>query len=149
MKVSTRCKYAVIALFDMAYHSAGTGTQVRQIAERQDIPMRFLEQIFQDLRRADIVTGKRGRNGGYVLARANADISLLDILKATDGPIEFTDAAKSEESAPETPKVPDLLWGDVQAELSETLNRRSLQSMVDRACALGVPRGEPGYMYFI
>lgn len=149
MKVSTRCKYAVIALFDMAYHSAGTGTQVRQIAERQDIPMRFLEQIFQDLRRADIVTGKRGRNGGYVLARSNSEISILDILKATDGPIEFTCGADSAQPGSKTANVPDLLWGDVQSELSETLNRRSLQSMVDRACELGVPRGEPGYMYFI
>ena len=149
MKVSTRCKYAVIALFDMAYHSAGVGTQVRQIAERQNIPMRFLEQIFQDLRRADIVTGKRGRNGGYVLAKPNAEISLLDILRATDGPIEFTNAVNDEASTSKTPNVPDLLWGDVQSELSDTLNRRSLQSMVDRACELGVPRGEPGYMYFI
>ena len=149
MKLSTRCKYAVIALFDMAYHSAGSGTQVRQIAQRQAIPMRFLEQIFQDLRRADIVTGKRGRNGGYVLARSNEEISMLDILLATDGPLEFSSESNLEQLESKVPKVPDLLWAEVQGELSETLGRRSLQSMVDRACKLGVPRGEPGYMYFI
>lgn len=149
MKLSTRCKYAVIALFDMAYHSAGTGTQVRQIAQRQDIPMRFLEQIFQDLRRADIVTGKRGRNGGYVLAQQNADISILDIVLATDGPIEFSQTVTSSTARADTPNIPNLLWADIESEFVEILSGRSLQSMVDRAIELGVPRGEPGYMYFI
>ena len=149
MKLSTRCKYAVIALFDMAYHSAGTGTQVRQIAQRQDIPMRFLEQIFQDLRRADIVTGKRGRNGGYVLAKQTRDISVLDIVLATDGPIEFSDSTSGMPTGVNEPNVPNLLWAGIESEFAELLAVRSLQSMVDRAIELGVPRGEPGYMYFI
>ena len=149
MKLSNRCKYAVIALFDMAFHSADTGTQVRQIAQRQDIPMRFLEQIFQDLRRADIVTGKRGRNGGYVLAKQTSDISVLDIVLATDGPIEFSNSVSGESTGANEPNVPNLLWADIELEFAEILADRSLQSMVERAIKLGVPRGEPGYMYFI
>jgi Rrf2 family transcriptional regulator, iron-sulfur cluster assembly transcription factor len=149
MKLSTRCKYAVTALFDMAFHSAGVGTQVRQIAQRQNIPMRFLEQIFQDLRRADIVTGKRGRNGGYVLAKQTSDISILDIVLATDGPIEFSNSPASESVGTNEPDVPKLLWTDIELEFAEILAARSLASMVDRAIKLGVPRGEPGYMYFI
>ena len=52
MKLSNRCRYATLALFDIAFHNDGKPTQVRQIAKRQDIPGRFLEQIFHDLRRA-------------------------------------------------------------------------------------------------
>ena len=145
MKLSTRCRYAAIALFDMAYHSANAGTQVRQIAERQDIPMRFLEQIFQDLRRAHLVNGKRGRNGGYVLAKDPDQITLLDIVLATDGPFGF---ASKQEDAPAT-NVPNLFWGQIAEEVSTVFAQYSLKDMVDRALELGIPRGEPGYMYFI
>ena len=69
MKISTRCRYATLALFDIAFMNDGNPTQVRQIAKRQGIPLRFLEQIFQDLKRAELVDGKRGRNGGYFLPR--------------------------------------------------------------------------------
>lgn len=147
MKLSTRCKYAVMALFDMAYHSAGSGTQVRQIAERQEIPMRFLEQIFQDLRRADIVTGKRGRNGGYVLAKQPTEISLYDIVIATDGPLEFARAMDDGDHS--TVDIPNLVWRHIESEFAASLARQTLKGMVDRAIDLGVPRGDPGYMYFI
>ena len=89
MKLSNRCRYATIALFDIAFHNDGKPTQVRQIAQRQQIPGRFLEQIFHDLRRAELVDGKRGRNGGYFLHRSPAEITLTDIIEATDGPIEL------------------------------------------------------------
>tara|TARA_B100000674_G_C37128472_1_gene596678 strand:+ start:48 stop:485 length:438 start_codon:yes stop_codon:yes gene_type:complete len=145
MKLSTRCRYAAIALFDMAYHSANTGTQVRQIAERQNIPMRFLEQIFQDLRRAHLVNGKRGRNGGYVLAKEPDQITLLDIVLATDGPFGF---ASKQEDAP-VANVPNLFWGQIAEEVSTVFAQYSLKDLVDRALELGIPRGEPGYMYFI
>lgn len=149
MKLSTRCRYAAIALFDMAYHSANSGTQVRQIAERQAIPMRFLEQIFQDLRRAHLVNGKRGRNGGYVLAKDPDEITLLDIVLATDGPFSF--AAKQEQGASSIgpPNIPDLFWGQIAEEVGTVFAQYSLKDMVDRALEMGIPRGEPGYMYFI
>ena len=82
MKLSNRCRYATIALFDIAFHNDGKPTQVRQIAQRQQIPGRFLEQIFHDLRRAELVDGKRGRNGGYFLHRAPAEITLTDIIES-------------------------------------------------------------------
>ena len=148
MKLSTRCRYAAIALFDMAYHSAQGGSQVRQIAERQQIPMRFLEQIFQDLRRAHLVTGKRGRNGGYVLAKEPAKITLLDIVLATDGPFGF--GPKNDDSKPSTGgEVPNFFWGKVSEEVGTVFGQYSLKDMVERATEMGIPRGEPGYMYFI
>lgn len=149
MKLSTRCRYAAIALFDMAYHTANSGTQVRQIAERQDIPMRFLEQIFQDLRRAHLVNGKRGRNGGYVLAKDPAQITLLDIVLATDGPFGFASKGDDSNNSGAAANIPNLFWGQIADEVSTVFEQYSLKDMVERAVELGIPRGEPGYMYFI
>ena len=149
MKLSTRCRYAAIALFDMAYHSAQGGSQVRQIAERQQIPMRFLEQIFQDLRRAHLVTGKRGRNGGYVLAKEPSEITLLDIVSATDGPFGFGSKNDGDGKPSTGSEVPNFFWGKVSEEVGTVFGQYSLKDMVERAIEMGIPRGEPGYMYFI
>jgi len=155
MKLSTRSRYATLALFDIAFHNEGRPTQVRQIAERQDIPARFLEQIFQDLKRADLVDGKRGRNGGYFLRREPADISLGDIVRATEGPIEASfcqleDGGALHGACPRNARcIPAVVWGELSNRIAELYNSYSLQNLVERATAAGIPRGEPGYMYFI
>jgi Rrf2 family protein len=155
MKLSTRCRYATLALFDIAFHSAGEPTQVRQIAERQDIPARFLEQIFQDLKRAELVDGKRGRRGGYFLRRAPQDITLRDIIRATDGPIE-TSFCQNEDGSPThaaCPKnsrcIPAVVWGELAGRVAEIYAEYSLADLVKKAEAAGISRGQPGYMYFI
>src|SRR6188768_805039 len=87
VKLSNKGRYAVRALFDIAYFNAGQPTQAKDIAERQGIPPRFLEQIFQDLKRAGIVGSKRGPQGGYSLARRPVDVRLGDVVRALEGPI--------------------------------------------------------------
>src|SRR5438132_13613134 len=69
LKVSNKGRYAVRALFDLAFLASDQPAQIRDIAERQRIPVRFLEQIFQDLKRARLVDSKRGPRGGYQPAR--------------------------------------------------------------------------------
>ncbi|MCB9544459.1 MAG: Rrf2 family transcriptional regulator [Myxococcales bacterium] len=155
MKLSTRSRYATLALFDIAFHNEGQPTQVRQIAERQDIPARFLEQIFQDLKRADLVDGKRGRNGGYYLKREPERISLGDIVRATEGPIEASfcqleDGAQVHGACPRNSRcIPAVIWGELSTRIAEIYDAYSLADLVQRALEAGIPRGEPGYMYFI
>src|SRR3954470_21761776 len=91
VKLSNKGRYAVRALFDIAFYNDGKPTQVKDIAERQNIPPRFLEQIFQDLKRAGIVGSKRGPQGGYSLARRATDIRLGDVVRALEGPITLGD----------------------------------------------------------
>ncbi len=86
MKLSNKGRYAVRALFDIAFYNDGKPTQVKDIAEREGIPPRFLEQIFQDLKRAGIVGSKRGPQGGYSLARRASEIRLGDVVRALEGP---------------------------------------------------------------
>ena len=79
MRLSQQAQYAIYGMFDLAYNGSRAPVQVRVVGERQRIPARFLEQIFQRLRKADLVRGKRGPGGGYVLARPASEISLRDI----------------------------------------------------------------------
>jgi Rrf2 family protein len=152
MKLSTRCRYATLALFDIAFHSRGEPTQVRQIAERQDIPVRFLEQIFQDLKRAELVDGKRGRNGGYYLKRAPEEISLADVVRATDGPLELSFCASDdgEHFGGDGRSVPAAVWSEVSARVNEVFAGFTMADLVARAEAAGLSRDPgSGYMYFI
>src|SRR5258706_8631232 len=101
MKLSNKGRYGVRALFDIAFHNDGRPTQVKDISERAAIPARFLEQIFQDLKRAGLVGAKRGPRGGYHLAKPALEIRLGDVVPALEGPIAITGT-----SAPPAPKQP-------------------------------------------
>jgi len=87
VKLSSKGRYGVRALFDIAFHNGGGPTQIREIAERELIPARFLEQIFQDLKKAGLIGSKRGPRGGYHLARPAAEISVGDVIRALEGPV--------------------------------------------------------------
>ena len=87
MRLSLQAQYAVCGVFDLAYNGGDQPVQVRVIGERQQIPARYLEQIFQRLRRAKLVQGKRGPGGGYVLARPAGEITLRDVIEAVEGPL--------------------------------------------------------------
>lgn len=92
MRVSTRGDYACRALLSLALHSSEAGpTSVRDIAERTGLPQPYLEQILLALKGAGLVRSKRGVGGGYVLAKAPADIKVSDIISAVDGPITVGD----------------------------------------------------------
>lgn len=85
MKLSNKGRYGLRALFHMAYHSGGRPTLLREIAQHERIPARFLEQIFHELKRAGIVAAKRGPAGGYLLARHPAEVTLGDVIRALEG----------------------------------------------------------------
>lgn len=110
MKLSSKGRYAVRALFDIAFYNEGRPTQVKDIADRQGIPPRFLEQIFQELKRAGIVGSKRGPQGGYLLAQSADAIRLGDVVRALEGPISLgaeegsleSDALESNQRSPRT-----------------------------------------------
>src|SRR4051794_31381115 len=91
MKLSTKSRYGVRALFDLAYNAGTLPAQIQDISRRQEISPRYLEQIFQSLKKAGILKSKRGPKGGYCLARKPEEITLRDILNATEGKSLFVD----------------------------------------------------------
>lgn len=90
MKMSTKGRYAVMAMIDIAIHSEGEPVSLAEIAERQDISQEYLEQLFGKLRKAKLVESSRGPGGGYRLARAMSEIPVAKIIAAVDEELQFT-----------------------------------------------------------
>ena len=89
MQLSTKGRYAVMAMVDLASHGSASSLPLASIAERQHISVAYLEQLFMKLRRAGLVKAIRGPKGGYQLARAPSDISVADIMTAADEPVRM------------------------------------------------------------
>ncbi len=90
MKLSTKGRYAVMAMVDLATHATGKPIALADVAERQEISLSYLEQLFGRLRRGHLVKSVRGPGGGYLLAREAAEIRVADVIMAVDEPIKAT-----------------------------------------------------------
>ena len=91
MRLTTKGRYAVTAMLDLAINYDQESVTLRNIAENQKISLSYLEQLFAKLRKHELVKGMRGPGGGYRLARSADEISIAEIIVAVDEPIEFTD----------------------------------------------------------
>jgi Rrf2 family cysteine metabolism transcriptional repressor len=96
MRLTARSEYGLLALIDISCRDGAGPVSVRGIAERQAIPAKFLEQLFVSLRKAGLVTGIRGAHGGFELARSAADITVLDVVEALEGPLQPSQCAAEE-----------------------------------------------------
>jgi Rrf2 family protein len=152
VKLSSKGRYGVRALFDIAFHGGGLATQIKDIAERQGIPVRFLEQIFQDLRRAGLVSSKRGPRGGYQLARVHSEISVGDIVRALEGPITVyipTDEP-TEGGDHASIAVTEAAFRDLAKSIAACFDAMTLEDLCERAQQQGVHRSAgSGYVYVI
>ena len=90
MKLSTKGRYAVMAMVDLAEKSGGQPVSLADIAERQNISLSYLEQLFAKLRRCGVVKSIRGPGGGYILSRRADRIHIADIVLAVDEPVQMT-----------------------------------------------------------
>lgn len=90
MKLSTKGRYAVMAMADLAAHSHGRPIALADIAQRQEISLSYLEQLFAKLRRGGIVKSVRGPGGGYLIARDLQGLRVSDVILAVDEPIKAT-----------------------------------------------------------
>lgn len=90
MKLSTKGRYAVMAMVDLAKHGSGRPIALADIAERQEISLSYLEQLFARLRRGGLVKSVRGPGGGYLLARPPEESRISDVILAVDEPIRAT-----------------------------------------------------------
>ncbi|MFP8876170.1 MAG: Rrf2 family transcriptional regulator [Myxococcota bacterium] len=148
MRFSLKVRYAIYGVFDLAYNASVEPTRSRSVSERQGIPARYMEQIFQQLRRAGLVTSKRGPGGGYVLARPAEEILLRDVIEAVEGPLDF--APKLEQDDEEASRRPDFLWRELTSRFSSVLAETTLARVCREADRIDVPR-ETSHtpMYFI
>ncbi len=149
MWLSLQVQYAICGVFDLAFNGGGAPVQVRVIGERQVIPARYLEQIFQRLRRAELVRSKRGPGGGYVLARPPSEIDIRDIVEAVEGPL-VARVAGPPSPGRVVPHRPAFLWSQLADRFGEVLAETTLESLCREAARSAVKRAESdSHMYHI
>jgi Rrf2 family iron-sulfur cluster assembly transcriptional regulator len=151
VKLSNKGRYGVRALFDIAFHSQGRPTQIKDISSRQAIPARFLEQIFQDLKRAGLIGAKRGPRGGYHLVREADEIRLGDVVRALEGPIAIVERdAETKRSLPADGKdVADSVFRELSRRIEGCFDDVTIADMCRRGDELGLRRTRERNVYVI
>ncbi|MEI4486417.1 Rrf2 family transcriptional regulator [Frigidibacter sp. MR17.14] len=133
MKLSTKGRYAMVALADLATAGAGKLTTLAEISERQDISLPYLEQLFVKLRRAGLVDSVRGPGGGYRLARAPEAIRVSEVLEAVEETVSamHTGAgATGGVSGTRAQSMVNRLWESLSAQVYVFLHATTLQDVV-------------------
>jgi Rrf2 family protein len=150
MRLSTKSRYGLRALFDIAYNGDAQPSQIQDISRRQQISPRYLEQIFQNLKRAGILKSKRGPLGGYTLARQPGQITVLEIIQATEQDALMVDCGgqskKSRRRKNECPFegncVTQTVWKDANDLLGELFGSLTLETLCQRGQAMGLAKDQ-------
>ena len=135
MKLSTKGRYAVMAMVDLACNSNGSPVALADIADRQEISLSYLEQLFGRLRKGGLVKSVRGPGGGYLLARPTPQMRVSDIILAVDEPIQTTRCAPGSPAGCHNHKGRCLthdLWEELGNQIYLYLSSVSLADVVDR-----------------
>ncbi|NEP01842.1 MAG: Rrf2 family transcriptional regulator [Symploca sp. SIO2E9] len=145
MELSCKTEYALLALLELAAHyKEGRLLQIRQIAEMQNIPDRYLEQLLATLRRCGLVRSQRGAKGGYLLAREPSTISLLDVIWCLEG--SDSKASKSEKKSTTLEgSIVEEIWQEVQDRANDVLREYTLQDLWEKRNS----RQQLDIMYYI
>jgi len=154
MRLSTKSRYGVRAIFDIAYHSEGLETQVKDISRRQGISPRYIEQIFQKLRKMGIIGSKRGPKGGYFLIKKPDEIIVGEIIRITEGGIDPVLCLD-----PENPGQPcgrseecvtRMIWNEAGNRLKEYFDSVTIKNLCEKAQEMGIKKElDQRFMYYI
>ncbi len=132
MRLTTKGRYAVTAVLDLAIHQGEGPIALADIAERQGISLSYLEQLFSKLRKHALVSSVRGPGGGYNLAREAATICIAEIITAVDEHVDTTRCGGAQNCQDNGPCLTHDLWMDLSDRIYSYLNQISLQDLVDR-----------------
>jgi len=132
MKLSTKGRYGVKAMFELALHYGEEPVSIKSIAEKQNISEYYLEQLFSSLRKAKLIKSIRGAQGGYVLAKPPAEITAGDILDVLEGPIEISECIGDDEINCSRAGycATRLLWIKISDSVNQVVNSITLQDML-------------------
>lgn len=134
IKVSSRSTYAIRALVQLGREPQGTSISLPAIAQRQHIPLPYLEQIFSRLRKAGLVEAVRGPQGGYKLTKRPHEISLVNIISVLEGPLGPVLCTMPENRTPDCHEVEGCLSRLLCCEIDGALNRVLTQNTLDSLC---------------
>ena len=133
MRLTTKGRYAVTAMLDLAFHSRVKPVTLTEIATRQTISLSYLEQLFSRLRRARMVVGVRGPGGGYKLSRGAEEISISDIILAVDEQVDLTNCEQKSNCQNGQPCLTHDLWMGLSDTVRNYLDGITLKQLLDQA----------------
>jgi Rrf2 family iron-sulfur cluster assembly transcriptional regulator len=131
MRLTTKGRFAVTAMIDLAMRQHQGPVTLAGISQRQKISLSYLEQLFGKLRRHELVESTRGPGGGYTLARGLKDVSVADIIFAVDEPLDATQCGGKENCQDEGPCMTHELWANLNRKMIEYLDSIHLSDLVD------------------
>jgi Rrf2 family protein len=144
MKVSTRGEYGVRAMVALARHFGQGPLSIADISRETSIPSAYLEQLIAPLRRADLVTSKRGARGGYTLARTPDDVRIGDIYRVMEGPVAPMDCVSEDPTDQTCPLIDGCetrpIWLKVRDSIVEALDSTTLADLANKG---GKPLSDP------
>ncbi|MBC7190175.1 RrF2 family transcriptional regulator [Candidatus Aerophobetes bacterium] len=136
MRLSTKGRYGVRAMFELARSYGSYPVSVKEISERQEIPLSYLEQILNKLHKAKLVRSVRGPGGGFLLARRPEKIKIIDIIDALGesiGPVFCVDNSRKKNCKNMESCVVRLLWRKVNKKIKEVLEETTLRDLCEWA----------------
>ena len=131
MKLSTKGRYGVKAMVDLAINYGEEPVSIKSISERQSISEYYLEQLFSTLRKAELIKSIRGAQGGYILNRAPAEISIHEVIEVLEGPIEVSNCLEDEACNNIDCCATRLLWKKIKDSIDSVTSSITLKDIVD------------------
>tara|TARA_B100000035_G_scaffold209855_1_gene179533 strand:+ start:73 stop:510 length:438 start_codon:yes stop_codon:yes gene_type:complete len=132
MKLTTKSRYAVTAMLDIAYYDKGSPISLPEIAERQNISLSYLEQLFSRLKKNGLVKSIKGPGGGYKLSKDANDIVISDVINAVDENVETTACNGKANCNNSSQCLSHNLWEDLGAEINNFLSDVTLQQVISK-----------------
>ena len=131
MRLTTKGRFAVTAMIDLAMHAQNGAVKLNAISERQNISLSYLEQLFSKLRRAELVESIRGPGGGYILAADAADINIAQIIAAAEDTLDATQCKSKANCHHGAPCLTHDLWENLNKTIDSYLSGVTLQSIIN------------------
>ena len=132
MKLSTRGRYGIHTMYDLALHGENGPQSIKSIAERGGMPEAYLEQLIAGLKRAGLVTSTRGAQGGYMLARPADAITVGDVLRALEGNLSLVECLEGEDCCDRACACPSrIVWQKLRDGMTAIVDGITLQDMMD------------------
>ena len=134
MKITSRGRYAVLAMVDIAKHGESSPCSLAHISIRQNISLSYLEQIFNDLKKAELVRSQRGPGGGYKLSKNSSDIRILEIFDAIDEKIKTTSCGNNPKafcSGNGKKCLTHNFWEELEGVIGNYLNSVNLSDLIE------------------
>jgi len=143
MKLTTKGRYAVTAMLDLALHQHKKPVTLAGVSQRQDISLSYLEQLFSRLRRNQLVVSSRGPGGGYRLSREANKISIAEVIAAVNESVDVRKCEGKQNCSQEGPCLTHALWNELSEKIQVFLTEITLEDLVKRrTCDLPEHVGE-------